>query len=165
MRRSFDSREIRDAPSDVTTREMLASGTPVPVRAVHQQVLQRLRVVARERVEPDGHVEHAVAVEELRHGAAPHGRLDRVVRVGHRDAVGRERRAIELESQLRLAKLLLHAQVRHAAHLGHHGLDLLGLPLQHLEVGPKHLHHQLALHAGQGLVHVVLDVLREVHRR
>ena len=92
----------------------------MPVRAVHEQVCQRLRVVSRERVVAHAHVEHAVTLEKLRHRAAAYRGFDRVVRVGHRDPVRRQRRAVEFESQLWLAELLLHSKIGNSAHLRHH---------------------------------------------
>jgi hypothetical protein len=142
MRRSFNSREMRDAPSPEICCASSPSGTTRPSGHV-----------------ANAHVEQPLAFLELRNGVAADRRGDRVFDVAHVEPVARERVAVDDETHLRLAELVLDAEIGDAPDRGHHARGRVGLLLQDVEVGAEDLHHELTLHAGQRFFDVVLDVL------
>ena len=75
---------------------------------------KRLLIVAARRNEADSHVEDARPFQKLCHGAPTDRRLEHIARVGDGDVIARERRAIEYESYLWLAKLFVDRQIGHA---------------------------------------------------
>ena len=82
--------------------------------------------------------------------------------VGDREAVARGLGAIDLDDEIGLAEQVEAGGVGDAADAGEFGLHGLGQPLQLIEVLAKNLDRVLALHAGNGFLDIVLDVLREV---
>ena len=61
-----------------------------------------------------------------------------------------------------MPELALHVEIGDAADAHHHALDIRRPLLEHFEVRPKNLDDQFPGNAGEGLLDVVLDVLREV---
>ena len=108
--------------------------------------------------------EAALALEDLRDVPAFGGRLDRVLDVLDVDAVAGGGLAIDHDLELGLSDQVIVVEVGDASHIGQDVGDLAGLGLEHEDVGSIELDGQLALHAGQRLVDVVLDGLGEVGR-
>src|SRR5882762_917235 len=130
-------------------------------RRAHRQVLQHHQRFAAPG-EPHREVEAALALEDLADDAPARGRLDCILNVLNVDAVARGGPAVDDDLQLRLADEMGVIEVRHAADAAKHVGDLSGDAFELEDISPVELDGQLALHAGERLVDVVLDGLREV---
>ena len=66
------------------------------------------------------------------------------------------------DHEIRLAQQIECRRIGDAGHLGDLVLDRFRQPLELGQIAAEDLHRVLALHAGDGFLDVVLDVLREV---
>src|SRR5882672_10582690 len=130
-------------------------------RRAHRQVLEHHQRFAAPG-EPHREVEAALALEDLADDAPARGPLDRILNVLDVDAVARGGPAVDDDLQLRLADEMVVIEVRHTADVAKHVGDLSGDAFELEDISPVELDGQLALHAGERLVDVVLDRLREV---
>ena len=94
---------------------------------------------------------------------AADGRLHHGVDVARRQAVARRAHAIDVDADGRLAERTQHGQIGDAGHLGQHRRRCCSAVFSSVvQVVAVDLDRILALHAGGGLLDVVLDVLREI---
>ena len=128
------------------------------------QILDRLGALAvfRRETHDDREMPVAAGLIEVTGAVAADRDLDRGVDVAGRQAVTRGARAIDVDLDRRLAERGEHREVGDALHGGEHRLDLVGGVGQRLQIVAVELDRVLALHAGDGLRDVVLQILREV---
>ena len=102
-----------------------------------------------------GLVEIAGAVAADRH-------LDGCVDIARGQAIARGLGAVDVDLDGGLAERGEHRKIGDALHRRQHRLDLVGGVGQRLQIVAVQLDRVLALHAGDGLRDVVLQILREV---
>ena len=121
---------MNDAPLPTEMSASSFSGICWPPGRGHEDVADRVRVVAILRLEPDDEVELLLLLHDLRRDVAADGGLDEAVDVGDVDPVARDLGAIDCDRQARLAELLDQRHVADAAHVLEHRLDRLALLLR-----------------------------------
>src|SRR5207248_5278956 len=108
--------------------------------------------------------EATLTLEDLGDEPAFRRRFDRVLHVLDADAVAGGGDAVNGKLELGLADEVVIVEVGDAADPAQDIADLARLRLQHEQVGPIQLNRELPLDAGERLVDIVLDRLREVRR-
>ncbi len=132
------------------------------VRRIHQQPADLVRAGTRALRQAQEQVVDPLAFQHLGLRIAADGVEHHAFDVGDVEAVTLRSDTVHCQIEGGLAQFLEDADVGHALHLLQLRLHFLGLGLQRGQIVAEDLHRVLALDAGQGLVDVVLDVLREV---
>src|ERR1019366_6946307 len=122
----------------------------------------RLLGVAILRLVSHHHVISLFAEEYLADGAAAHGRLNRVLYVGHVNSKTGRLPAVDGEVEIRLAESVKELEVHQTRHVRHGAGDFVALIVQSLQILPEKLERQLTFCAGDGLTHVIFDGLGEI---
>ena len=141
----------------------LRDGAVRPRRA-DPQVLDRLGALAifRRQADDDRKMPVAAGLVEIAGGIAADRDLDGGVDVARRQPVARGLGAIDVDLDGGLAERGEHREIGDALHGREHRLDLVGGVGQRLQIVAVELDRVLALHAGDRLGDVVLQILREV---
>jgi hypothetical protein len=131
-------------------------------RQHHGKASNRFDVAAQALRQTHDDVETPVALEQGARHLAAHRGCNRVLDVGHVDAVARGFLAVDVDGQHRQAARLLHVDLGRAVdrlqHLGH----LLRRLVQHLHIVTKDLHGHVGPNARDELVEPQLNRLREL---
>ncbi len=114
---------------------------------------------------PNPDAELAVTFQLGRGNRAPQRRLDRRVDVAGIEAIARRLFTIHRDVEIRLPEDVKDPEIGHAPDLLHFMFDLLGDPLLNCQIWTDDLDRICALDAGQRLLDVVLNVLREIKGR
>jgi hypothetical protein len=119
----------------------------VTIRRSYVEMFYGLPAAPRVCCFPDSHVEDAITIVELSHGAPTDAGFHRINHVADSNSLTTDRISIQRNTQLRLSELLLDSDIDGAWHAADNPINLVSLFLKHVQIGTKNLYYQLASHS------------------
>src|SRR3989442_6924633 len=140
----------------------LLQGDPRPIRRADLDLADRLKILAVLGQKAHDQVEPPLAFQDLRDGLSSDRRLHDRVHIPHQHTLASAGVPLHFDHGLGLTKQFEHAQVFDAGDGFYLPLNLKRRTLELREVSAEQFDGVLTLHPGHGLLHIVLDDLREI---